>query len=138
MECLSPFERAVLDALLAGDEPEFLVLRSHAAAAKLSARQETGAGFILTFDVPLSEQALACPDFHFGDVTATLEGLKNGAGFVVFIRDGRLAALEGYSYDEDWPEVMGGFTLSYERQPRPLVFPRAIDRPNTARPRGRG
>ena len=126
MERLSKLESAVLDALLAGDDPTLVVLRRQAAAAKLSAREETGVGFILTFDVPASEQPLATADFHFGDVSATVEGLKNGAGFVLFIRNGRLVALEGYSYDEAWPEEPGAFVLSYDREPRPSVLPRPV------------
>jgi hypothetical protein len=31
------------------------------------------------------------------------KGLVHGAGFVVFIDQGRLAVLEGFTYDEDWP-----------------------------------
>jgi hypothetical protein len=42
-------------------------------------------------------------DFHIGDVSGELEGLANGAGFVLFIRDGRLKMLEGFTFDEPWP-----------------------------------
>lgn len=30
-----------------------------------------------------------CRTFHFGDVNAVVEGLRYGAGFVVFVRGGR-------------------------------------------------
>jgi len=37
-----------------------------------------------------------------GDVHAELAGLSHGAGFVLFIKDGRLDCLEGLTYDEAW------------------------------------
>jgi hypothetical protein len=48
-----------------------------------------------------------------GDVNAEVEGLKFGAGFVLFISDGKLEMLEGYSYDEQWPTEIKKFVLSY-------------------------
>ena len=39
--------------------------------------------------------------------------LAHGAGFVLFIRGGRLSMLEGYTYDEPWPDQVRGFSLRY-------------------------
>jgi hypothetical protein len=71
-------------------------------------------------DAPLLS---AHTDFHFGDVNADLDGLQHGAGFVVFVRGGRLATLEGYSYDEPWPTEVRSFRLTYQREPRELQLP---------------
>ena len=124
MEGLNEFESAVLAKLLAGDDPLLVALRSQAEKARLASREHTGAGFYLTFDIPadippLSQQ----PDLYFGDVKAKLSGLKHGAGFVVFVTGGRLDMLEGYSYDEPWPEVIGEYELSYHHEPRSLQLP---------------
>jgi hypothetical protein len=51
--------------------------------------------------------------FKFGDVVAEIEGLKHGAGFLLFITDGALDELEGYCYDEAWPKEVIGFKLAY-------------------------
>ena len=32
-----------------------------------------------------------------------LQGLERGAGCILFVRDGVLGELEGYSYEEEWP-----------------------------------
>ncbi len=40
--------------------------------------------------------------------------MKYGAGFLVFIDNGYFDMLEGYAYDEPWPDQITGFTLSYD------------------------
>ena len=121
---LDEFERAVLEKLLAGDHPVLATLRGQAQAARLTSREYTGTGFFLSFDVPPDAPLLSTQgDFHFGDVNAALNGLQYGAGFVVFVRGGRLDTLEGYSYDEPWPTAIRSFRLTYQREPRDLQFP---------------
>ena len=120
MDGLNEFEAAVLEKLLAGDSPALVVLRAQAQAARLSSREYTGAGFFLSFDVPADAPTVAAKDFHFGDVDAVVDGLRHGAGFVLFVRGGRLDVLEGYSYEEPWPKEISGFKLTYQREPREL------------------
>lgn len=121
-EGFSRFEQAVLDKILAGDHPVLVALRAQARAARIASREYTGVGFFLKFEVPPDMPVLANKNFHFGDVCAAVDGLQHGAGFVVFVRDGRLATLEGYSFDESWPSEIGAFSLSYQREPRDLSF----------------
>jgi hypothetical protein len=124
MEGLNRFESAVLAKLLAGDYPLLAELRYQTERARLAFREHTGAGFYCTFEMPPDVPPLQNhQDFHFGDVNATIEGLKHGAGFVVFVRGGRLVTLEGYSYDEPWPEFIGDFELSYQSNPRDPKLP---------------
>lgn len=121
MKDLSEFERAVLEKLLAGDHPVLATLRAQATAARLASREHTGAGFFLSFEVPRHLPTVeTARDFHFGDVSATVDGLEHGAGFLIFIRGGRLDSLEGYSYDEPWPQEIRRFKLTYQREPREL------------------
>lgn len=123
MKDLNEFEREVLTKLLAGDHPVLDVLRAQAQAACLASREYTGAGFFLSFDVPPDAPLLATKDFQFGDVNAFVDGLQYGAGFVLFIRGGRLDTLEGYSYEEHWPKEIHEFKLSYQHEPRQLSLP---------------
>lgn len=123
MEGLNNFETAVLAKLLAGDHPVLAALRSQVERARLVSRDYTGAGFYCTFAVPADVPPLSQHlDFQFGDVNAKINGLEHGAGFVVFVRGGRLDTLEGYSYDESWPDVLGDFELTYQSEPRNLVL----------------
>jgi len=138
---MTRFEEAVLDKLLAGDDPLLGTLRCQASVARLASREESGVGFFLAFEVPGGAPTLPVPsDFHFGDVTASIDGLQFGAGFVLFVRGGRLDSLEGYSHDEPWPETIRAFELTYLREPRDLTFAsspagvRGVKRPNGPAP----
>ena len=65
----------------------------------------TGVGFFVHFDfdgdVPLAQP----PTFSGGDAIIRLAGATIQAGCVLFVRDGRIAMLEGYTYGDDkWAE----------------------------------
>jgi hypothetical protein len=118
-----PPARAVLDKLLAGDHPVLKALRGQADGARLSSRELTGAGFFCVFEVFGPPLPTSHRNFEIGDVNARIEGLSHGAGFVLFVRDGRLNMLEGYSYEEPWPEQVCNFDLTYQNDRRSLKFP---------------
>lgn len=118
MDELNEFERAVLNALLSGDGSTLKVLREQARVARLVSRESTGVGIFLNFEVPTSAPSLSERDFAFGDVFAEIEGLRHGAGFVLFVTDGRLSMLEGYSYAEPWPASVTNFKLSHAKNLR--------------------
>jgi hypothetical protein len=81
----------------------------------LDSRTLTGTGFytnfLLTHSAPTApvRQSRAA----FGDVGATIAGLQYGAGFLLWLKDGRIHQLEGYSYEEKWPEHIESFNLEY-------------------------
>ncbi len=103
---LTPLERAVLEKLCSGDHPVWRALRRQAQVATVASRELTGVGFFTTLELPPDiERAPTRPGrLHLGDVEAVVPGLRNGAGFVLFVQDGIIELLEGYSYDEPWPE----------------------------------
>jgi hypothetical protein len=109
---LDDLERAVLEMLLVGDHPALVVLRRQMEHVSVAGRETTGVGFFCDLSVDDG-----CPtvdrDFHLGDVHAEIEGLAHGAGFVLFVRGGRLSLLEGFSYDEPWPDTVRSFSLRY-------------------------
>ena len=75
---------------------------------------ESGFGFFTHFDVPPQAPKLqGRPSIRFGDVYATMDCLEYGAGFLLFIDNGVLTMLEGFTYDEPWPETVGVFKLEY-------------------------
>jgi hypothetical protein len=112
MPVLNEFEQAVLDKLLAGSHPVLATLRQQLRQARLASRQYNSAGFYCDFEVE-SDAPMVVGNLHIGDVQAELEGLAHGAGFVLFIRAGRISMLEGYTYDEPWPEQIRGLSLKY-------------------------
>lgn len=122
MEGLEDLERAVLEKLLDGDHPMFAALREQAQSGRLLGRERTGVGFYCSFEVPPEVSAVEPFDFEIDDVNGEVQGLAHGAGFVLFVRDGRLDMLEGFSYDEPWPQEVSHFKLTYQCEPRELKF----------------
>jgi hypothetical protein len=113
MLALTELEAAVLELLLEGDSAVLIALRRQLAVAVVREREFSGVGFFTTFDVPPdTPRAPVPPKFSpFGDVGADIEGLRHGAGFLLFVDDGYLHMLEGYTYDEPWPDRPGRFLV---------------------------
>jgi hypothetical protein len=116
MNDLTHFERAVMQRLLDGEDEFLSILREQLQKTVVAKREMTGVGFYTTFLV--SDEARRLPgnqSFKFGDVIAKMPGLNSGAGFLLYVQDGALHMLEGYTYDEPWPEPISAFELSYTK-----------------------
>src|SRR5688500_6631342 len=123
MEGLSPLEQAALDKLIAGDHPVLQTLRHQASRASLRAKEYTGVGVFCSFDV-LPGTPTVAGGFELEDVTAEVAGFNHGAGFILFVREGVIELLEGFSYDEPWPDEIRDFEIAYVHEPRLLPDPR--------------
>ncbi|QBR71111.1 hypothetical protein CU048_07240 [Beijerinckiaceae bacterium] len=115
MEGLTKLENAVLEMLVDGKAETFQILRGQYLAARVVKRHMTGVGFWTYFSIPDEVASLpGNPSFRFGDVDGNIDGLQNGAGFLLQVKDGYIYMLEGYSFDEPWPEDTNTFQLYYE------------------------
>jgi hypothetical protein len=110
---LLPLEKAVLEKLLEGDFHLLDILRLQLAHCTVAERELTGCGFYLTLAVPETISRIPELDAKFGDVVAVLPGLTSGAGFLLYLKNGLLDMLEGYSFDEPWPVSTDVFELQY-------------------------
>mgnify|MGYP001023990954 FL=1 len=102
---LTQLEKEVLMWLLAGDDPVIKALRRQLQEIRSIRRELTGVGIHLYFETSIDTQPLhkeldVKADFCFGDVEAETQSLKNGIGFLLWIRNGIITSLEGYTYDE--------------------------------------
>lgn len=114
MSDLTNFEQDVMRMLLEGDDLVLAILREQARTLKVSERKMTGVGFHTHFDiVPTAPRCTERQSFEVGDIQAQIDGVKHGAGFVLFIRGGIMTSLEGYTYDEPWPEPINKYKLTY-------------------------
>ena len=89
----------------------------------MAGRELTGVGFFTNLAVPASapRARLGANEIRLSGVLAEMDGLEHGAGFVLYVDHGVLEMLEGYCYDEPWPEHTGAFSLSYfDGKPEPL------------------
>jgi hypothetical protein len=112
MNAPTELERAVLERLLSGEHPLLEQLRKQLAVCHVIRRELTGVGFYTHFGV---DNVLPADDANvrFGDVLAEVDGMAHGAGFVLYVEHGRLSMLEGYGYDDPWPNPITAFTLRY-------------------------
>jgi hypothetical protein len=110
----TPLERDVLEKLLHGDHPVLETLRVQLTVATVAHREDSGAGFELTFALPASATPVdQRPDLLIDDVVADIEGMMTSARFALSIRQGRLATLEAFSRDEPWPDPADNFSVRY-------------------------
>ena len=76
-------------------------------------REFTGVGFFTYFQI--DDKKLFLKDnssLKIGGIHAEINGLKYGAGFILFVENGAINNLEGYSYGDDgWPEVITDYKL---------------------------
>jgi hypothetical protein len=92
-----------MSALLAGDDSILAILREQFAVATLEGREWTGVGFFTNFAVPATTPRVERPrHFDIEDVDAKIAATR--CGFILFVRDGALSWLEGFTYgDDEWP-----------------------------------
>jgi hypothetical protein len=91
--------------LLGGEDPACVLLREQYARATITEITLSGAGFFVDFEVAADVARVTPPNFQGGVVNIRVEGLENGGGCLLFVRDGVLSFLEGYTYGgEEWPE----------------------------------
>jgi hypothetical protein len=110
---LTPLEKAVVDMMLDKSGEPFETVRQQLAHATVAKREFTGVGFFTDFsvsaDAPVRRDLAS---MEISDVGAEFSSLQHGAGFVLFIRDGVVSMLEGFTYDEPWPERTDDFKVS--------------------------
>ena len=116
MSELIRLEKEVLRMLLDGDDGVLISLRAQLDLVTVRSREISGVGFFanLSLSQTLNTSFInSSSRFRIGDVHADIEGLEFGAGFVLYVEDGAMKMLEGYSYGEPWSAVVDSFELSY-------------------------
>ena len=72
----------------------------------------TGVGFWTKIATSDADPVPDRPNFELMSARATIPAIEHGAGFVLFVREGRLRSLEGFTSDEPWPDDIAGYTLT--------------------------
>ena len=124
MTNLTALEKQLLEMLLSGDDEVLGVLRQQAKQVNVVSREMTGVGFFASFEVPAeAPRVKGRVNFKLGDVNGAADNVKHGLGFLLYVTDGALSMLEGYTYDEPWPDEVRGLALTYSTgQVRKLEF----------------
>ena len=103
---LYPLERKILRLLLAQKFGETSTIVSRLRTLRCTSRESTGTGYYLNFDARHDSTWIDLPDDELGeDFRTRLPPPQDLVGFTLFIRNGRLSWLEGYTFgDVRWPE----------------------------------
>jgi hypothetical protein len=115
MSELTIFERDIIECLIGGacrqiSDSDKLALTAQLDAATAVGRELTGAGFYLTLHTAAMSPVFP-PGEKIGGVSARIEGLEHGAGFVLWFKDGLMSMLEGFSYGEAWPAAIKAYSF---------------------------
>ena len=114
------FEREVMRALLAGDDPLLAALRAQFDAASVKSREVTSTGFITRYDVPASAAPIERKLLHLDDLQVELEGVRTPVDTAVNVHNGRLRSRECFVYDGAFPEeprIVAAWYYGTERYP---------------------
>lgn len=112
MDSLTPFEHEAIATILGGDHPVLEVLRAQLVKCEVSKREFSGVGFFTSLAVPPDvPSAPVSKRLDLGDVHVSMDGVAHGVGLVLFVEEGRLAVLEGFTYDGPWPGEIVNYTI---------------------------
>src|SRR5262245_39448142 len=90
--------------LLQGEHPTLGILREQFSRANIGAIRLSGVGFFADIVVPPDAPRVDPPRIVGGDARIELSGVEHGAACVLFVSDGHLSMLEGYTCGEEWSE----------------------------------
>mgnify|MGYP000114844528 CR=1 FL=1 len=99
MRALWPIERAVLEAAAHDYQAAADGLRQQLAAAQVTDFENTGAGFFSTVRVSPAAPRVA-EKSPLDAATASVGSIEHGMGFLVFIENGYVSLIEGYTYGD--------------------------------------
>jgi len=100
---LEDFERQVMTALLAGDDPLLAALREQYAAATVKDREQSPSGFTTWFNVPATAPPIERKLLHLDDLQVEIEGAATPVDAAVEVSGGRLRSLSCSLYDGEFP-----------------------------------
>lgn len=105
MSSLEDFEKQVMAALLAGDDPLLAALRRQYAAATVRDREINSTGFVTRFDVPATIPHIARKLLHLDDLQIELDGAKTPVDTALNVHNGHLRSLECFVYEGSFPQT---------------------------------
>jgi hypothetical protein len=110
------FEVKLMEMLLSGDDEILNKLMKQYEVAKIVSREFSDAGFYTSFLVEnISDLCIMNKSFHIGDVDGNIDGIENAVGFVLYVKNGNITLLEGYTNVVDiWPKSYEKIVFSYD------------------------
>jgi hypothetical protein len=105
MSNFTELESAVLHAIFS-ETPEIRdALERQFEAAAVVDRENTGVGFFTTIAVRADVPRVSSPSPLGREVGAKVDGLDHGMGFILFMEEGHMQTLEGFTYTDSTTEL---------------------------------
>lgn len=104
MSQIEAFERQVMTALLAGDDPLLATLRKQYEVATVRDRELNANGFVTRFELPESAELIDRKLLHLDDLQVEVEGAKTPVEAALNVHNGRLRSLECTVYEGAFPQ----------------------------------
>lgn len=109
---VTEIEKAVIESMLADRELKPLRFTVNFDAVTVSDREFTGAGFLTEFE--RSQELNLFDDgvsLRWGKVGARLNASKIETAYLVYVDNGYLTSVEGYTYGDEWPSQIDQMEL---------------------------
>jgi hypothetical protein len=103
--CFTPLERAVLTAICDMYSSDRAALEAQLLTATLLSRENTGAGFYTRFAVERDSSVALTGERTRPGPETKIDGLHQGMGFILWLKEGYADCLEGYSYSESTTSI---------------------------------
>jgi hypothetical protein len=114
MEGFSALEQQMMTEMARADR-ERRIMEQQLEAARVVERDYTGHGFFTKISVPDEVPCLDRGRWKLEDMPhgfAHHPSLPGGASFILWIREGRVVTLEGFTNEGHWPEDEAGFRVA--------------------------
>lgn len=114
----------VMEKLLQGNDTVLTILREQYKDARIVSEEYNNAGFYINYQI---SDAPIIPDeynrtFQIGDLEGAVDNIDGAVGFVLFVKNGYIIMLEGYTNILDqWPESDSQIELQYSTGERDYV-----------------
>ncbi|MEL4890491.1 hypothetical protein PQU63_03590 [Xanthomonas protegens] len=116
MEELSAYERRAIETIAASDQQRDVIL-AQLATSKCASRNYTGVGLYTDLVVDSCAALLDQARWKIEDMPkghAQHPELPDGAGLILWIKDGYISRLESYTYVGSWPQDESLFRLAIQ------------------------
>lgn len=107
-------EKKLMEMLLTNPHPVAKILMNQYQHSKITSTEYSGAGFFTNFKVKYNVEKAPKNNFEITGIVADIGEQKDALGFVLFIRDGYIKMLEGYTLLIDfWPDNYKDVVLKF-------------------------
>jgi hypothetical protein len=108
-------EKKIMEMLLTNEHSVAKILKHQYEHSEIKSRKFSGAGFFTKFKIENGIDVAPKKNFEIGGVSADVGDNKGVLGFLLFIRDGYLDWLEGYTMGIDfWPDIYKDVVLKFD------------------------